>query len=202
MFLKRTVLVFLSTLLLAAVLAKAIAAPIPLVPALVALLVTIIGLTVSRRLLKRGNTEATISAFGLGSCLLLVTNLLSIAQESGWPLFLLSSQIVLMLVYTLACGRDFSFVGFAAISGLTQIAVNLLIGVYGLVESSMIPLACLFATLFSSYVSYNLAMVMKRRRPEERISPVTDMYRDLLNFTTYPFRVINHWRKYRFDITH
>lgn len=201
-FVKRTMVAFAGTLLLTAIAAKLITPFLGPVPASLTLLAVLVALTLSRRFLIRGNTESIVSATGLVVTLALIADLLSFAQSEGWPIFLFTAQLLMMLVYTLACGRDFSFMGFIVIGALTQIAVTLLATFFGLVPTHVLGFAIIAAIVFSSYVGYNLAMIMKRRRPDEIVSSVTDMYRDLLNWSTYPIRVIDHWRKYRFNITH
>ena len=201
-FVKRTMVCFTGTLLPVVLISNFIPAVIEAKMAAYLLLFVLIFLTLTRRFFGRGVVEKANSIFGTGAVLCLIAILLVWANRTGWPVFLLASQLLMMLVYTLACGRDFSFVGFIVITSATQIAINLMASAFHVLPDPHLGQMSLFAVAFSWYVSYDLAMIMKRRRPEEVASSVADIYRDLLNFATYPIRVIDHWRKYRFNLTH
>lgn len=164
--------------------------------------VAILALTLSRRLFVRGPVESACSLFGLITVLILEFDLASSAQVHGVPVVLAASLSVVMLFYTLTCGRDFSFVGFVVVSMLAQTILAIVLDFFGMVPNLMMAPALLASLAMVSFISFDLAMIMKRRRPDEPVSSVADFYRDLLNFLTYPARVYDHWRKYRFDPRH
>lgn len=114
-----------------------------------------------------------------------------------WRAFvwILGSAWFSMLIYHLAAGRDYSFVGafFLVFAATTVSAI-----VYSF--ESDISLGETFAVLVLVsaaifYWVYDLAMVVRRRTAQERFEAVFDLYRDLLNFAGYPMRVINMPRK-------
>lgn len=201
-FVKRTLYPFLLTLLASAILGKVVPPFLDLQSNLAAALTTLVTITLTRRFFVRGPLETAASATGLILCLALTTNLFCLADEAGLPVVLFTAQLLIMLVYTLLCGRDFSFVGFAAIPTLTTLAISGLTAVFGLTHPGHVIPGLALHALFGLYISYDLAMIMKRRRPQEQISAVADFYRDLLNIFTYPFRVFQHWQKYQFPLHH
>ena len=50
---------------------------------------------------------------------------------------------------------------------------------------------------YFSYYIYDLAALLQRRKGQDPWLAVMDLYRDILNFVSYTFRVIHHWRNFR-----
>ncbi|MFN7171287.1 MAG: hypothetical protein ACK4P3_00670 [Fimbriimonadaceae bacterium] len=118
-------------------------------------------------------------------------------EIDGMPLglMLLFATLVAYL-YAQLTGRDYSFLGQFLVSLSAGLACFLFMErttgdlgwhLWG-------PVAIWLVICF--YLSYNLACVMRRRRPEEWIESALDMFRDPLNLLTYPVRVIQHWHRY------
>ena len=51
-------------------------------------------------------------------------------------------------------------------------------------------------TGFIFYVVYDLSALLTRRRLGEEMGANADLFRDILNFTTYWARVRSHWRRH------
>ena len=115
----------------------------------------------------------------------------------GVPYWVFGVVPLTMLGYVLLCGRDLSFVGMFTIGSIAVTAAlgaSWGLGVMRAVQASEIALVLIGYTL---YFVYDLAALQTRRRLGEEVGAVLDLFRDLLNFTTYPIRVINHWRRHR-----
>jgi hypothetical protein len=118
-------------------------------------------------------------------------------EIDGMPigLMLLSATLVAYL-YAQLLGRDYSFLGQFLISfGAGLVCLFFIESANGDWGWHLWgPVAIWLVICF--YLSYNLACVMRRRRPEDWIESAIDMFRDPLNLLTYPVRVIQHWRRY------
>jgi FtsH-binding integral membrane protein len=57
--------------------------------------------------------------------------------------------------------------------------------------------ACLINVVYLSYLVYDLAALLTRRRLGEEVGAVLDLYRDVLNMFSYPIRVWKHWRTHK-----
>jgi len=116
-------------------------------------------------------------------------------KASGWPVAVLPAVSALIWVYSVLAGRDFSFVGQfslpALVLGLTMA------GGVGLhwISLETAQLATAMGLPFLGFLVYDLAMILKRRRPDEVALSVVDLFRDPLNFTTYGVRVWRHWQR-------
>lgn len=119
------------------------------------------------------------------------------ALDLGWPVWSLGLPLAGVAFYTIACGRDFSFIG------LWMLSAVLIVGTVSVVAWLTHPgllssvNAATFALAYLSYYVYDLAALLTRRRRGEEIGAVVDLYRDVLNFTTYTGRIVQHWRKFR-----
>ena len=60
-----------------------------------------------------------------------------------------------------------------------------------------IQLAFVWTAAYLFYYVYDLASILKRRRPNEILMAALDLHRDFLNFFSYSIRVIRHWYKFR-----
>jgi len=102
-----------------------------------------------------------------------------------------------MWLYTRMCGRDFSFVGLFGFG----LSATLLV-IFGAAFWTHRPYVYWgtglpFAIVWISYISYDSASLMQRRRANEVWMAVLDLFRDCLNIFTYGFRVIQHLRTFR-----
>ena len=154
--------------------------------------------TIIRKLLHLGPWDARVSPFITILILAAVAGYLKAFHASGWPIWLLSLPPLSILGYILLCGRDFSFLGMAVLGFIACAIAYLAMAAFGTLPWIYMWEASGLAILFHFFVSYDLAMIMKRRQPREVIEGVCDLYRDPLNFFTYGIRVWSHWRRYRF----
>ncbi|HET6644340.1 MAG TPA: hypothetical protein VFG65_02465 [Fimbriimonadales bacterium] len=95
-----------------------------------------------------------------------------------------------LYVYTLFAGRDYSFFG---IYVLTLIFTALSLAVFtiatDIVMSQGFAIFVVVAGMLFFWV-YDLAMILRRRKPKETIAAALDLYRDTLNFIGYPVRIM------------
>ena len=113
----------------------------------------------------------------------------------GVPVWTVGYGCTALMAYTFLCGRDLSFMGMWFLSVVGALVLNVLSG--WLVRSSSLELteACLMNVVCLSYIVYDLAALLTRRRLGEEVGAVLDLYRDVLNMFSYPVRVWKHWRK-------
>lgn len=97
-------------------------------------------------------------------------------------------QAAALLVYLLAARRDLSL--FGAFILVWPVTCGFLIGTSLLTEMSfsegltlLVVLTCMLC-----YWVYDLAMILRRRRPNEVIAAAVDLYRDVFNFVGLPIR--------------
>lgn len=162
-----------------------------------ALGVTLITLAIQRVMLRRGSVESRASTFLLGPLLLVTGFALHHVQIAGYSLWTVLIGPGCALIYSLLCGRDFSFVGqflLSLIASSTAIAA-LAVGAPTSLADSRFALIANSAYLL--FWVYDLASLLARRRLGEELAAVVDLYRDALNFFGYFVRCIGHWRKHR-----
>lgn len=116
------------------------------------------------------------------------------AGVAVWPLAVAAG---FQAVYAFVCGRDFSFVGQFVLAALATIAISF--GVGWFLDQPTLPLSwgAALAVVWLFYHVYDLASLLQRRRLDEKILAVADLYRDVLNVFSYSFRVVQHWRRFR-----
>jgi hypothetical protein len=152
-----------------------------------------LGLTAVRRWIGDAVLGRSLVLVLGAACVFSLAGLLRHGGVPASPLVVPSAAVAL---YALFCGRDFSYLGLGTLSLAASAAT------FGVMSSGRgaawfwTTLALTAAWLF--YVCYDLSMIVKRRRASEVAGGVADLYCDLLNWTTYPFRVWAHWRRYRF----
>ncbi len=165
---------------------------------LVLLAVGYLGLLVARRAGDGGRAEQVASlALSVPAGLGLV-GAGQWALAEGLPMVALPLGSLLFGVYTALCGRDFSF-SFVPVAVFGAGALGLAAGA-GLGWTAQETLGPTLAALgtWAVYLAYDLAMIVKRRRPDEPVSATIDLFRDPLNFVSYFVRVVRHWRTTRF----
>lgn len=131
------------------------------------------------------------TALGLGWCA-------ATAHEAGWPVWPLFAATAFAGLYSALCGNDFSFGGQALLSAAATLAAVAFAGATGAMTVFQAWLAAPTVLAWLFFLAYDLSMLIKRRRATEETSAVVDLYRDLLNWTTYPVRVLLHWRRFKF----
>ncbi len=155
-------------------------------------------LTIVRRVLNGGVTDNILSALFLLPTLVSAGEILRIYHDLHFPVVFLAAIPVWSAIYALFCGRDLSFPGFFVLSSLATILAGVVSTVFGLVSWSFAMAGSGLAIAGLAYFTYDLASILRRRRPGEEVAAAADIFRDLLNFLTYSVRVILHWRKFRF----
>lgn len=151
----------------------------------------------TRRFFRRGHLDRWFGAALFGLLLALLAWAGGALHRTGWPVAVLPAAALGMGLYALAAGRDFSFVGQGVLVGL-GLAAGLVAGVFaGVWSPADAVLGLGVGVPFLAYAVYDLAMILKRRRPDEVALSVVDLFRDPLNFTTYGLRVIRHWQRVR-----
>ncbi|MEJ5170377.1 MAG: hypothetical protein WHU10_05265 [Fimbriimonadales bacterium] len=196
-FVRRTVVFHALSVGLVALVALA---PLPWLPAeapAIAALATLLALSAVRNLAKGYPADLRISV-ALAPFLWVMLGLTAGAlARQGWPVWSALAGVLCSLAYTLASGRDHSFVGQYALSlAASSVALLLVCRELGLGAAATVW-ALVWNAGYLFYLVYDLAAVLTRRLPKEEWGAVVDLYRDVLNFLTYSVRVVRHWRKHR-----
>ncbi|MFZ4508526.1 MAG: hypothetical protein ACOYON_12600 [Fimbriimonas sp.] len=162
-----------------------------------ALALVLVVLAVQRILQRGGRSEASVASACLVVLLPAVAWFVHEIRYTGIPIWAPAVGLGAMLLYTLLCGRDFSFVGcFSLALVVSSVAIALLCRTHQLTGwTSGRALTLNAAALL--FWTYDLGYLMARRRRGEELAAVTDLYRDVLNVFGYIPRVILHWRRHR-----
>lgn len=182
-----------------AALAKAVPEVTSLYAAAAITLLLLVALTFVRRLVQSDRVEKWLNIAIMVPLVLSLSQLAAHAESGGWPLESLALASFFVLAYCLLCGPDFSFMGMFTLSCIGSIGVVVVASLLGYPLPGTMALACATSCGFLAYIAYDLSMVIRRRRLQEKASAVTDLYRDVLNWTTYLLRIWLHWRRYRFQ---
>lgn len=162
----------------------------------------IIFLTAIRYFLKSGKFESILSIAVALANSFVACSTFAFLERQGFPAWSLAAAGILILIYLAACGHDFSFLG-SIFAPLIPFGIFLIALHYTKTLPPFNPTGGFFCVLIIlSYSSFNQAMIMKRRRADEVLSSVADFQRDIVNLVTYPIRIILHWTKYSFRLTH
>lgn len=166
-------------------------------PALWGALACLLALTLVRRLAPHSKWDFAASFVLLFPLLASLGVLVRSGIEFGLPLWSMGIGAVCALLYATLCGRDFSFLGQFTIAGAATIVANIVLASLGHLGTTGALAACTIALSYLAYFVYDLAALLTRRRLGEVLPATADLYRDVLNFTTYSFRVVQHLRKFR-----
>lgn len=138
-----------------------------------------------------------ISSTLLPVLLIVLATTVKALNLAGIPVWGACAGVGCAAVYAQFCGRDFSFVGqyFLALVvssvGLAVLAVSL-----GMPPASAALLLGINA-VYLSYIVYDLASLLARRRLGEEAAAVVDLYRDVFNIFGYTVRVARHWKRHK-----
>ncbi|MBS1723760.1 MAG: hypothetical protein JSS66_12495 [Armatimonadetes bacterium] len=184
----------------AAVVAMALGFPMKMAPewAFIGFLACLIGLTLVRRAFDGGKTENILSTSALLPTLFFLSQWFEWLHRTGVPVVALVPVVFGTGLYALLCGNDFSYIGMFVLTGAFELVAVVTARVFGYFTPTSAWLGLVLGSAFLFYFSYDLSMLVKRRRFGEGAAAVADLYRDLLNFTTYTVRVYLHWRRFRF----
>jgi FtsH-binding integral membrane protein len=154
-------------------------------------------LDVLRIALRGRRVEAIASSAALPCVLLAVAWLASELMRIHIPVWCALTGPICCYVYTLCCGRDYSFVGCLMLSLI--VSTTFLAGLA--VQIDMTGRQAWWGigmnAAYLTYFVYDLASLMARRRKGEELAAVVDLYRDVFNFFGYIVRVIGHWKRHR-----
>lgn len=167
---------------------------IPMQAGLVVLLILVL-LSLVRGVAKGRDADQKLSSFILPLLFLALAVWLRALYEQGWAVWALGLGVGFAALYIALCGKDLSFVGMFV---LALLASSILIAALSWrlkIGSLQIAAALSLNAMFLFYYVYDLAALLTRRRLNEELGAVVDLYRDILNGVTYPIRVYYHWRE-------
>lgn len=158
---------------------------------------SLLGLSFVRGVAKRWRHEQLLSSFFVPIMILSLAVLVrSATMDAGWPLWAIGLPALGNLVYVALCGRDLSFMGMFV---LVSAGLSAFVVLTAWLEPGEQPYTLLWLAMvaYTGFYTYDLAALQTRRRLGQEVGAVLDLYRDTLNFITYPVRVIHHWRAHR-----
>lgn len=115
----------------------------------------------------------------------------------GWPTLVLPLTVAGAAIYVLVAGRDFSFVGQFVLGSFAMALGWIALFEAGLLVGLQFGWGWILGVAFLGYLTYDQAMILKRRRPDEALASVCDLTSDLLNWISYGGRVWAHWRRFK-----
>lgn len=196
-FIRRVLAMHFASLGLIALFAAMHISGLPLMPAAILTSVCVLVLSLVRIETRGTRADILLSTALLPVLLVGLSFLVRGGLEAGIPLWSIPIGAACALLYALLCGRDYSFVGqwFLGIIA-SNVAIAVLINTIG-DTGSQAWTAVLLNSAYFTYLVYDSASLMARRRLGEEIAAVVDLYRDVLNFFGYAVRCARHWRKHR-----
>ncbi len=159
----------------------------------------LLALTIIRRIHDGGWMDNLWSSILLVPTVFAVAQLGHIALGKGWPLWALPLSAFFAAIYVVACGRDFSFSGQAVLGIIVSWIAAAALAMLGWIDAATALKAGLTSMIYLIYYSFDLAMILHRRRRGELPAATADFFRDMINFLTYALRIFLHWRKFRFQ---
>lgn len=161
---------------------------------LVVLLILVL-LSLIRGVAKGRDADQKLSSFILPLLFLALAVWLRALYDQGWAVWAMGLGIGCAALYIGFCGRDLSFVGMFV---MALLASSILVAVLSWrleISGPHATIALSLNAMFLFYYVYDLAALLTRRRLNEELGAVVDLYRDILNGLTYPIRVYHHWRE-------
>lgn len=155
-------------------------------------------LSALRGLARRSTLGRAVTLLAMVPVIVSLGTLAALWADLGLPVGACTVATAFGIVYLVACGRDYSHLGHFILAGASTLATFV---VLVLVRRASVLEATAGAVLglsFLAYVVYDLACLLQRRSGAEVLEAVADLFRDALNFTTYPIAVVRHWRTLRF----
>jgi hypothetical protein len=169
----------------------------PIIPVGVSLIGFLIMLCLIRIGFRSTRVEGVLSSFTIPPLLFMVAMTAKSVSVLGLPLWALLIGPSFAFIYTLSCGRDFSFMGQLALSLIASSVViaglSVLTGHQGAYAGKALAMNAVFLIFFV----YDGASLLSRRRAGEELAAVVDLYRDVLNFFGFVPRVVHHWHKHQ-----
>ncbi len=168
-----------------------------LTEAIVVVVSLLLALELSRIVLRGKRIEANISTAVLPLVMASMGCLMQRLSGLGWPVWALLVGPLAAVIYSALCGRDYSFVGNYCLSVIASSVAIAAVGVQEHSSRQTVALGLVLNATYLFYVIYDLASIQSRRRIGEEWAAVTDLYRDVFNFSGYIRRVILHWQKHK-----
>jgi len=141
--------------------------------------------------------EIPLSCLLLTAIGVLLSNIVRLGLESGIPVWSLGWAVLGACLYTLLCGRDFSFIGQFFLGALFTVFATAITCVWAALSFKVWLLGTGIALAYLFYLVYDLAALLTRRKRGDELGALCDLFRDVLNVGGYVFRVIAHWRNFR-----
>ena len=157
----------------------------------------LVALTFVRRTAAGARWDGPVSLVVLLPTLAFAGLWLRALDDNEFPVFSFAVVSAALGAYSLFCGQDFSYVGQFVLCSLASALVTIGMVALGYVPGWQGVVGWALGTAYMLYYTYDLSMIVKRRRPDEGWAATADLYRDLLNFSTYSVRVFLHWRRFR-----
>jgi FtsH-binding integral membrane protein len=200
-FIRRVVLFHVASVALLVCLACVPAPSVGILPSLELLTLVLVILDLVRIKTRGRPAEPRTSVLLFPGVLVLFAVLARELTLAGYPVWALAFGPICGLLYSLLCGRDFSFVGCYLLSLIASTLCIASIGISFGLSRGVCTIALIGNAAYLFYWVYDLAALLARRRMGEELAAVVDLYRDVLNIFGYIPRVLAHWRKHRIWIT-
>lgn len=155
-------------------------------------------LTVLRRFVTDRKAEVASSTAAALLTMPVVGTLVHALREGGVDLSLMYVVPFTLALYAILAGRDFSHFGYAVLGSAAALVCAAVAVQAKWVDIDDSALGALASVVSTVYVACDLSMLMRRRLPGEELGAAADIFRDVLNFATYAFRVVSYRRRYRF----
>jgi hypothetical protein len=196
-YIRRVSLLHFASLLLVGLIGYSGATMLPLYVAAISVGVLILLLALLRIAIRGSRSEAIVSTALLPVLLTLLGMVVSGVQARGYPMWVMILGPGFALIYTVLCGRDFSFVGQYLLALIASSVAIAWIATYAPFTRSGAIFALTANAAYLSYYVYDLASLLARRRQGEELGAVVDLYRDVVNVFGYVVRIMNHWRRHK-----
>lgn len=196
-FIRRVALLHLCSLGLIALLTNLSLPRMDLWYSVVALAMCLTGLDLLRIALRGKPSEAKISTLCLPAVLVLVAWGIQEVSLEGWPVVQPMFGAACVAAFTVVAGRDLSFVGCYLLSLIVSSAAVAAFSISRSFDPAHAGFALGTNALYVTYLVYDMASLLARRRLGEELAAVVDLYRDVFNFFGYAVRMLRHWRKHR-----
>ncbi|XP_013196199.1 protein lifeguard 4 [Amyelois transitella] len=110
-------------------------------------------------------------------------------------LVLTFAVVFALTLYTFNTKRDFSFVGYGLVAGLSVLLIGGFLQIF--IQSSALEMALAFsgAILFSFFLIFDTQMMMTTLSPEEYILATINLYLDIINLFLHILRILNEMNK-------
>jgi FtsH-binding integral membrane protein len=141
--------------------------------------------------------EAPLSGMALPGVILAAAWLAEELCRTAVPVGFMVAGPLCCGIYTLACGRDYSFVGCFFLSLIASTTALAALANQLRLPSGTTEVGLAMNAAYLTYFVYDLASLMARRRRGEEPAAVVDLYRDVFNIFGYLVRIVGHWKRHK-----